>query len=316
METGKKNTDIVISEPKVTERIDKMPFMGWIFAKALWYGVVRPNSLKPGTTVEAFKFTLTGFNIDTEQLAAYCKVCGFTDVNRTTIPISYFQSLFVGLIGKSITSKTFPINPLGLIHTFQSMRLYRAVQTDEILDFACELSSMRHTEKGIESEFKLEVHSGDESVWQGVSVFLTKTVPKKKVAKQNRKPDPFDKKEEIKVKTGTGRQYARVSKDYNPHHLYDIPAKIFGFKKAIVHGMWSLARVVASLDNSFDLNKREIQINAFFKRPIFMPAVIALGYSTDDKTNSGSISFLLKDNESSVPHIRGELIQQIIKEKN
>ena len=46
-----------------------------------------------------------------------------------------------------------------------------------------------------------------------------------------------------------GRRYAAVSGDRNPIHLYPLTAKALGFPRQIAHGMWSLARCVAALEN-------------------------------------------------------------------
>ena len=46
-----------------------------------------------------------------------------------------------------------------------------------------------------------------------------------------------------------GRRYAAVSGDHNPIHLYPLTAKALGFPRQIAHGMWSLARCVAALEN-------------------------------------------------------------------
>ena len=39
--------------------------------------------------------------------------------------------------------------------------------------------------------------------------------------------------------------YAGVSKDWNLIHVHWIFAKLFGFRRAIVHGMWTLATAIA-----------------------------------------------------------------------
>jgi len=49
------------------------------------------------------------------------------------------------------------------------------------------------------------------------------------------------------VPAGLGRRYSRVGGDINPIHLFDVTAKLFGFDRAIIHGMWTLARCVAEL---------------------------------------------------------------------
>ena len=51
----------------------------------------------------------------------------------------------------------------------------------------------------------------------------------------------------IDVPGDIGRRYAGVSGDPNPIHMYAVTARLFGFKSAIAHGMWSYARVLAAL---------------------------------------------------------------------
>ena len=52
-----------------------------------------------------------------------------------------------------------------------------------------------------------------------------------------------------KLPGNLGREYAAVSGDHNPIHLYPLSAKAFGFKRQIAHGMWTKARSVAAFAN-------------------------------------------------------------------
>ena len=45
-----------------------------------------------------------------------------------------------------------------------------------------------------------------------------------------------------------GRRYGAVSGDRNPIHLYPLTARLFGFRRAIAHGMWTKARCLAALE--------------------------------------------------------------------
>ena len=46
-----------------------------------------------------------------------------------------------------------------------------------------------------------------------------------------------------------GRRYAKVSGDVNPIHLHPLGARLFGFRGAIAHGMWTKARCLAALQS-------------------------------------------------------------------
>ncbi|MCF8126499.1 MAG: hypothetical protein K9J51_09790, partial [Desulfotignum sp.] len=112
----------------------------------------------------------------------------------------------------------------------------------------------------------------------------------------------------IQVPKNTGRRYAQVSGDYNPHHLSDITARLIGFKQAIAHGMWSLARVLAGLEKAMTLS-HPFAVDAAFKLPVFLPATLTLGYETIFD-HTGQMNFDLRDAASGVPHLKGTLYFQ------
>ncbi len=306
----KKNIPFV--SPEIFFEIKKHPFMGYIFLKAFLISPFRSNSIEDDAIVNKTTIFLKNFMPDEKLIADYRKVCSFAENSSDIIPISCIQTFFIGLLGRFITSSFFPMNPLGLIHIFQSLKQTRPVKIDEVLDLSCTLESIKKTDKGIETAFDLKAVSGNELVWQGVSIFLTKkkihTGKKEKRTKTGKKETGLSPVETISVPWDIGRKYAGVSGDYNPHHLYSGLAKIFGFKKAIAHGMWSLARVVASLDRHYGID-HAAYIEASFKLPVFIPAKINLGYESlyDKKNNRNIINFELRDEQNQLPHLKGRM---------
>jgi len=316
--------DIPLAEPEIMLEIKQFPRMPQVFAKALLKSLGRGNALKANATVKKFRIVLNRHMPDKKVIRQYNVLCGF---QQDTIPVSYFQTLFTGLLGKYITSHFFPITPLGLIHTGQFFEQARPVLQKEILDLSCSLQEMTQTKKGIQTRFLLEVKSDHEIVWKGISTFFTKSGIKPGVKKkQTTREEIFlETRKIIKVPADMGRQYAKISGDYNPHHLSGITAKFFGFKKPIAHGMWTLARTLACLEESFGIHYPLI-VQASFKLPVFMPAIIALGYEspktaeesgTDQmfRTRPGHgktdacqwINFELRDEKSKLPHLKGSL---------
>jgi len=296
--------------PETCVEINKLPRMGLVFLKALLISPFRSNTLADTAVVAKTRIVFQDFQPDHALIQNYRTVCGFSHNNPGTIPITYLQTLFIGLLGKFITSSFFPLNPMGLIQVFQSFEQKRPVKIDERLDLACILSDFTKKETGIETRFILEIRSNGEIVWQGISAFFTRSGAKKTSSPKKSDETFLEKKEAIPVPSGTGRLYAGVSGDYNPHHLYTLSAKLFGFKKAIAHGMWSLARGVASLDREFDLHKGPASIEASFKLPVFMPAVTTLGWeqSKDEETGRAMVNFELRDQQKGLPHLKGRLL--------
>lgn len=294
---------------EATVEIEKPPHMGLVFLKALMMTPFRPNTLTDDAVVPQTRIILQGFQPDPSLISRYRTICGFTINNDGAIPITYLQTLFIGILGRFIISPFFPLKPTGLIQVFQSFEQKRPVNTGETLDLACILSGFTKKEAGIETRFILEVRSGGEIVWQGISGFFTRSGAKK--APSAPKPEDIflEERETIPVPSGTGLRYAAVSGDYNPHHLYTFTARLFGFKTAIAHGMWSLARVTASLEREFDLQGTAL-IEASFKLPVFMPAVTTLGWepSSDEETGRPQVRFELRDRENGLPHLKGRLL--------
>jgi acyl dehydratase len=61
-----------------------------------------------------------------------------------------------------------------------------------------------------------------------------------------------------------------VSGDFNPIHLTARTAKMFGFKQAVAHGMWSLGRCLAAA--APHLPKGSMQVDTQFKLPVYIPS--------------------------------------------
>ena len=311
MKNNQSIKQIALTDPKTVVEIKKHPSMGFVLLKAFLISPFRSNTIKDDAIVNKTQIILKNYLPDKKLIKNYRAVCGFSEDRPGIIPISYLQTLFIGLIGRFITSSFFPINPLGLIQIFQSFEQKRSVKTDETLDLACTLDSIKKTEKGIETDFTLEVISEGKLVWQGISTFFTRSLVKKEKTSKKKDDIFLEKKKTILVPPDTGRRYASVSGDYNPHHLYTVLAKLFGFKRSIAHGMWSLARVIGTLDKKFDLYDSAF-IEASFKLPIFMPATTTLGYECQDNKESQQtiVIFELRDKQKGLPHIKGRLLNK------
>ena len=103
------------------------------------------------------------------------------------------------------------------------------------------------------------------------------------------------------VEADIGRRYAKISADYNPIHLSDITARLFGFKQAIAHGMWSKARCLAALQDK--LPNSGYSVDVAFHRPLFLPAEVVF----NSAVNTQGESFSLQNKQSGVLHLLGQI---------
>jgi acyl dehydratase len=100
------------------------------------------------------------------------------------------------------------------------------------------------------------------------------------------------------VPSDTGRRYAAVSGDRNPIHLYDLTAKLFGFPRAIAHGMWTKARCLAALEGELP---EAFTVAVEFRRPILLPATVSFARERED----GGIRFSVRDAKTEKAHLDG-----------
>jgi hypothetical protein len=76
-----------------------------------------------------------------------------------------------------------------------------------------------------------------------------------------------------------GRRYASVSGDSNPIHIHPLTARLFGFPRAIAHGMWTKARCLAALEPALP---GAYTVSVEFLKPILLPGKVGFGSDGDD----------------------------------
>ncbi|WP_329360363.1 MaoC/PaaZ C-terminal domain-containing protein [Streptomyces anulatus] len=77
-----------------------------------------------------------------------------------------------------------------------------------------------------------------------------------------------------------GRRYGAVSGDRNPIHLHPLTARLFGFPRAIAHGMWTVARCLAEAGDPSSIRS----VRAGFRAPVLLPATVT--YAADATGNA------------------------------
>ncbi len=100
-----------------------------------------------------------------------------------------------------------------------------------------------------------------------------------------------------KLDGGLGRRYAAASGDRNPIHMHDLSAKLFGFPRAIAHGMWTKARALAALEGRLP---DAYEVDVAFKKPILLPAKVTFGSETAGTTTRFTVR-----SRKGAPHLDG-----------
>jgi MaoC like domain len=235
--------------------------------------------------------------VDADHVAAYARVCGFEP--SQTLPFTYPHMLAFPLHMGIMTDASFPFPAIGTVHVGNTITQHRRIAPTERLDVSASAVNLRPHAKGKVFDLVTTVTSGGETIWESTSNYLRIGKPHDDVRSEK---DPFD------VVAGTGivwslpgslgREYAAVSGDHNPIHLYPLSAKAFGFKRQIAHGMWTKARSVAAFANRLD---EEATVEVEFKKPVFLPGKVAFGSRVVD----GGLDFSLTNPGSGAPHLVG-----------
>ncbi len=235
--------------------------------------------------------------IDPVHVAAYAEVCGFEP--RQTVPFTYPHMLAFPLHMGIMTDGSFPFPAIGTVHVGNSITQHRPVSAQETLDVSASAVNLRPHPKGKVFDLVTTVTSAGETVWESTSVYL-------RVGRKDDSAKPEGAPYDVIAGTGIvwklpgnlGREYAAVSGDHNPIHLYPLSAKAFGFKRQIAHGMWTKARSVAAFANRLP---DHATVEVEFKKPVFLPGKVAFGSRVVDD----GLDFSLTDPGSGAPHLVG-----------
>ncbi|MEU6810973.1 MaoC/PaaZ C-terminal domain-containing protein [Streptomyces sp. NPDC046831] len=92
-----------------------------------------------------------------------------------------------------------------------------------------------------------------------------------------------------------GRRYGAASGDRNPIHLSPLTARLFGFPRAIAHGMWTVARCLAAHGTP-----PAARVRAEFRAPVLLPGTVT--YAAD-----ATGRFALRDGGGERVHLTGEV---------
>jgi hypothetical protein len=273
--------------------------------------IKRPG-LKPGQELPKMKVSMTNITIDPDHLKRYINACGLKEKN--TIPVLFPHVIASPLYMAMLSYRTFPFLLIGTLHLRNHIVQYRPISNNEVFDIIVELQQKRVVKQGLEFDFTIELNKKGEVLWESVSTMMKKgkfgTDYTELPLTDLMEPVPDDAAyRELYIPKNMGKKFARITSDYNPIHLSALAARLFGFKRDIVHGMWASAQALGVLPE--DSEKLPIRVDLAFKGPIFLdsPSKLMLkkirrGYRFD---------YYCEDNPR--PSIQGKVTSVSYKEK-
>ncbi|MEU8793462.1 MaoC/PaaZ C-terminal domain-containing protein [Streptomyces sp. NPDC048643] len=244
---------------------------------------------RPDAPVPATRLVLPGVRVDLARLAAYERVCGFA-TGPDVLPVTYPHVLAFPLAMRIMAGRDFPLPLLGLVHTSIGITQYEEPTAAAEYDLAVRVEGLASHRRGTEATVLTEARADGRLVWESRSTYLARHRTRGETAGNAARgpasdgPAPSSREEsgegsapsrtlpalaEWRLAQDVGRRYGAVSGDRNPIHLHPLTARLFGFPRAIAHGMWSVARCLAEYGP-----QSAVEIRADFRAPVLLPGTV------------------------------------------
>ncbi|MDF6043052.1 hypothetical protein LRD69_13010 [Streptomyces sp. JH14] len=230
---------------------------------------------RPDAVLPAGRLVVRDVRIAPGPLASYRRICGFPDSGA--LPLTYPHVLGFPTAMRLMTGRTFPLPVVGLVHTWIEITRHRVLHPTDILELTVYAQELTPHRRGTEVTVVTEARSDGALVWESRSGYLSRHAthgapPPSAVAPA---APELPAVAEWRLPGDLGRRYAAASGDRNPIHLYPFTARLFGFPRAIAHGMWTVARCLAASAEPGTIRC----VRADFRAPVLLPATVT--YATD-----------------------------------
>ena len=299
-------------------QIDQPPKLGRLYARAAVTARGRHGDRLPDVSIERRDVA-----VDRDRLAGYADVCGFR--HSDLLPATYPHVLAFPLAVSLMVDPTFPFPLPGLVHVANRISQSRALGTDERLDLRVHAAELRDHPRGRQFDMITEVTVAGEPVWTEASTYLRRerTKPSESrsphqsqsssPARQDLPPPPAGEgwgggspNAVWRVPRDTGRRYAAVSGDVNPIHLNPLAARLFGFRRAIAHGMWLKARCLAAMEGRLPDG---LTASVEFKSPLLLPSTVAFSSRPSETGWIVAVSHAA----TGRPHLTGRVDERVLR---
>ncbi|MER6953051.1 MaoC/PaaZ C-terminal domain-containing protein [Streptomyces sp. NPDC000618] len=251
------------------------PSLGPLLARgALLSPFKRP---RPGAAFAGDRLVVPELRVDVDRLSCYERVCGFA-TGGDGLPITYPHVLGFPLAMRIMSGRDFPLPLLGLVHTSIDITRRRALASTDAYELSVHVAELAPHRRGTQASVVTELRArpGGAVVWESTSTYLarhrtgTSAGPREPAPEPTPEREPLPVLDEWRLGGDVGRRYGAVSGDRNPIHLHPLTARLFGFPRAIAHGMWTVARCLAAHGTP-----PAVHAHADFRAPVLLPGTVA-----------------------------------------
>ncbi|MEU0226805.1 MaoC/PaaZ C-terminal domain-containing protein [Streptomyces sp. NPDC006284] len=225
------------------------------------------------------RLVLPGLRVDLARLAAYERACGFA-TGADALPVTYPHVLGFPAVMRLMSARRFPLPLLGLVHTSIDITRHTVLTATAAYELSVHVEGLAPHRRGTEASVVTRLREGTDLVWESRSTYLarhrTPALPPA-AGRPGHTPaappaPPLPTRAEWRLAHDVGRRYGAASGDRNPIHLHPLTARLFGFPRAIAHGMWTVARCLAEHGTP-----DAAVVRAEFRAPVLLPGTVRYG---------------------------------------
>ena len=262
------------SRSEIHLTFEKLPGMMPLYAKSLL-----PRRRAPADMPE-MSAQVRGVTPLSSELVSYRQLCGMP--SSLFLPVSYPQLLAGPLHAALVCHRDFPFPAMGLVHTRNLIRMHRPCFENLPLDLIARVGQARPVARGYEFELNTWASFRGELVWESTTTVLSmkRVEPGQRTSaasgiRTDTAPSPvWDNAEKVSLAPVLGRAFASLSGDWNPIHVSAPTARLFGFPRAIIHGMWTFGRALGAMDGLLPNCPATWRVD--FRRPVLLPSTISI----------------------------------------
>jgi hypothetical protein len=229
--------------------------------------LISARALPNGEKLEAMPWLISGFIFDQQQLQCYRECFQFS---KGSVPLTYLfvatQQAQLSFLSQSAVK----VKLLGLVHVSIEFDQQAPIEVGRTYQVKIALGEQLWTDKGLQFDVVVDFWADEERQFGFVSRYIQLNRTNSSTSRQSKptdSPQPaWSKVKDVDFSKTIGREYAAISNDYNPIHLTPLLSKMFGFRRPIVHGMYSAALLLSAQTLG---NPRRVSVT--FKKPIMMP---------------------------------------------
>jgi hypothetical protein len=218
----------------------------------------------------------------------------------------YLQMITLPMQLKLLSLPESPVTPMGLVHIHNRIVQKPELEQGQPFNLKVKFGEVFAHKKGLAVEVVVTASQANQVVYEATSTYLKRLNKKHAVAFADtphhlpylRPSANLFRRElsDVHFPRLMGFDYAYTSGDFNPIHISAITARLFGFKRAIIHGMASLALTLGVEETALKFKKSDlpIEVACDFLKPVFIPATATILTGCIDKDRF--ITLHAKDN--------------------